>query len=151
MACISYLDFCFEPTKVHNAEASLHNQWLPNWLNHLISGSHPGTIPMEACYIQTPLNKAAWQHHLLDYPYQDLVKFFLESISEGFWVGYNGSNLQSAGKNLTGATAHPDVVYKYLHHELSLRQMSGPYPTSACLDMHISTFGVISKNNQPDK
>ena len=86
-----------------------------------------------------------------DYPYQDLVKFFLERISNGFQVGYNGSNFQSAGKNLTSATAHPDVVDKYLHHELSLGWMSGLYPTSACPDVHISRFGVIPKNHQPDK
>ena len=115
MACIVYLDFCFEPTEVHNVEASC-DQWLPDWLNHLISGSHSGTIPMESRHTQTRLNKAAWQHHLQDYPYQDLVKFFLESISNGFWMGYNGSTLQSTRKNLTSAIAYPDVVDKYLYH-----------------------------------
>ena len=64
MVYIIYLDICFEPAEVHNTEASFYDQWLPTWLDHLISGSHPGTIPMEACHIQTPLNKAAWQHHL---------------------------------------------------------------------------------------
>ena len=59
MACIIYLDFCFECTEAHNAEVSLHDQWLLDWLNHLIPGSHPATIPMEAHHIQTPLNKAA--------------------------------------------------------------------------------------------
>ena len=39
MACIIYLDFCFKPTKVYNAEASSYDQWLPDWLNHLICGS----------------------------------------------------------------------------------------------------------------
>ena len=151
MVYIIYLDICFEPTEVHNTEASSYNQWLPTWLDHLISGSHPGTIPMEACHIQTPLNKAAWQHHLRDYLYQDLPKFFLEGISNGFRVAYNGSNLQSAGKNLISAIAHPDVVDKYLYHELSLGQISDLYPTSACPEVHISRFGVIPKNHQPNK
>ena len=52
-------DLCFKPTEVHKAEASLYDQWLPDWLNHLISGSHSSTIPMEARQRQTPLNKAA--------------------------------------------------------------------------------------------
>ena len=153
MVCIIYiyLDFCFEPTEVHNAKASSYDQWLPNWFDHLISGSHPGAIPMEARHITTPLNKATWQHHLQDYPFQELVKFFLEGISNGFWVGYNGCNLQSAGRNLISATAHPDVVNKYLHHELLLGRMSGPFPTSACPEVHISRFGVIPKNHQPNK
>ena len=63
-------------TTVHNAEASLYDQWLLDWLNHLISGSCPATIPMGAHHILAPLNKAIWQHHLQDYPYQGLVKFF---------------------------------------------------------------------------
>ena len=121
MVCIIYLDFHFEPTKFHNIKALSYDQWLQNWFDHLISGSHPGAIPMEAHHIQASLNKAAWQHHLSDYPYQDLAKIFLESISNGFQVGHNGSNLQSAGKNLISATAHPDMLDKYLHHELSLR------------------------------
>ena len=151
MVYIIYLDVCFEPTKVHNTKASSYDQWLPTWLDHLISGSHPGTVSIEAHHIQTLLNKAAWQHHLRDYPYQDLSKSFLESISNGLWVGYNGSNLQSAGKNLISVIAHPDVVAKYLHHELSLGQMSGPYPTLACAEVHISRFGVILKNHQTNK
>ena len=107
---------------------------------------------MEACHIQTPLSKAAWQHHLQDYPYQDLVKVFLESISNGLWLGYNSSDQHSARKNLTSATAHPDVVNKCFHHELSLGQMSGPYPTSACPDVHTyQQIWVISKNHQPNK
>ena len=67
MVYIIYLDICFEPTEVHNTEASSYDHWLPAWLDHLISGSQPGTIPMEACHIENPLNKAAWQHHLRDY------------------------------------------------------------------------------------
>ena len=74
MACIVYLDLCFKPTEVHNVETS-YDQWLPDWLNHLISGSHSGTIPVEVHHTQTPLNKGVWQHHLRDYPYQDLVQF----------------------------------------------------------------------------
>ena len=113
--------------------------------------STPSTIPVEAYRIQTPLNKAAWQHYLQDYPYRDLVNFFLESISNGFRIGFNGINLKSAKKNLTSATAHPDVVDTYLHHELLLGRISGPYPTSAYPDVHVSRFGVIPKNHRPNK
>ena len=106
---------------------------------------------MEAHHIQTSLSKAAWQHHLQDHPHQDLVKFFLDSISNGFRIGFSGTNLQSAKKNLKSATDHPEVVDIYLQHELSLGRMSVPYPTSTYPDMHISRFGVIPKNHQPDK
>ena len=69
MAHIVYLNHYFKPTEVHNAEASSYDQWLAHWLNHLISGLYPDTISMEACHTQTLLNKAAWQHHLQDYPF----------------------------------------------------------------------------------
>ena len=76
----------------------------------------------------------------------ELVQFFLGKHFKWFWVRYNVSNLQSARRNLTSATAHPDVVDMYLH-ELSLGWMSGPYHTSACPDLCISRFGVIPKKN----
>ena len=31
MVYIIYLDICFEPTEVHNTEASSYDQWLPTW------------------------------------------------------------------------------------------------------------------------
>ena len=87
MVYIIYLDICFEPTEVHNTEASSYDQWLPTWLDHLISGSHPGTIPTEACHIQTPLNKAAWQHYLQDYLYQDLSTLLNTSVQSDLFGG----------------------------------------------------------------
>ena len=54
IVCIVYLDLCFKPTEVHNVEA-LYDQWLQDWLNHLISGSHSGIILVKASHIQTPL------------------------------------------------------------------------------------------------
>ena len=74
----------------------------------------------------------------------------LESISNGFRVGYNSSTLQSARKNLTRTIAHPDVTVVD-NHKLSLRRMSGPYPSSVFPGIHISRFGVIPKSHQPDK
>ena len=44
MACIKHLDFCFKPTEVHNAEASLYDQWLPGWFDYLMSESRPAKI-----------------------------------------------------------------------------------------------------------
>ena len=145
---LCYLDFDFEPTETN---AISYNRWLPDWLGHLNMVSVPSTIPVKAHHILTPLNKAAWQHHLQHHPQQDLVKFFLESISNGFHIGFNSTNLQSARKNLISATVHLDVVDTYLQHELSLGWISGPYPTSACPDVHVSRFGVIPKHHQPDK
>ena len=113
--------------------------------------SSPCKIPTEAYRIQTPLIKEGWHHHLHNHHHQDLVQYFLNSISNGFQIGFQGANLQSAKKNLLSATAHPNIVEEYLEHELSLGRMSGPYPISLCPDVHVSRFGVIPKTHQPGK
>ena len=111
----------------------------------------PTRIPPEATCIESPLIKVAWDHHLLSYPYQCLVQFFLQSLSTGFRIRFSGSKLKSAKKNLQRTVAHHKVVEDYIHHKLALRQMSGPYPSSRCRDVHINRFGIIPKNHQPDK
>ena len=58
-------------------------------------------------------------HILIPEASNELIQFFLGKHFKWFWVWYNVSNLQSARKNLTSATAHQDVVDMYLH-ELSL-------------------------------
>ena len=115
------------------------HRWVTSWYNSNGGPSH--TNPTQQNCLATSFTRL---------PKPRFSQVFLESISNGFWVGYNGSNLQSAGKNLS-ATAHLDVVDKYLHHELSLGRMLGLYPTSACPEVHISRFGVIPKNHQPNK
>ena len=113
--------------------------------------SSPHKILPEAYRIQTPLIKEVWRHHLQNYHHQDLVQYFLSSISNGFQIGFQGANPQSANKNLLSATAHPNIVEEYLEHELSLGRMSGPYPISLCPDVHVSRFGVIPKLHQSGK
>ena len=134
-----------------NTACTLYQQWLPEWLDHLPPVSAPTKIPPEATRIESPLIKVAWDHHLRSYPYQGLVQFFLQSLFTGFRIGFSGSKLQSTKKNLQSTVAQPKVVEDYIRHELALRRMSGPYPSSRCGDVHINRFGVIPKNHQPDK
>ena len=53
--------------------------------------------------------------------------------------------------NLKSSLDHPTVIDDYLHHELSLGRISGPYLASICPDVHINRFGVIPKTNQLGK
>ena len=46
---------------------------------------------------------------------------------------------------------HPKVVDKYIQDELALNRVYGPYPKSICSTEHISRFGIIPKNDQPNK
>ena len=43
------------------------------------------------------------------------------------------------------------VVDEYLQTEISLGQVAGSFPSEAIQDGHISRFGVIPKNHQPNK
>jgi len=69
----------------------------------------------------------------------------------GFRVGSDGKGLHSAKKNLQSAVDHPKIVEDYLHIELSLGRISGPYSLSMCPDVHINRFGVIPKNYQQNR
>jgi len=71
-------------------------------------------IPLMARVIKTPLLPDAWLHKLRIYPLQDLVQYFIHSVTMGFRLGSNGGMLQSPKKNLKSATDHPNVVDDYL-------------------------------------
>jgi len=94
--------------------------------------------------INAPLIPDAWLHNLRLHPHQDLVQYFMYSVTMGFRLGSKGITLQSAKKNLKSATNHPYVIDDYFEKELSLGRISGPYPPpSICPRVHINRFGVI--------
>ena len=39
--------------------------------------------------VMTPLQPDVWYHMLASYPKQDLINFFIEGITRGFWIGFN--------------------------------------------------------------
>ena len=45
-------------------------------------------------------------------------------------MGFDRSGTCSAKNNLQSAVAHPTVVGDYIHYELSLGRISGPYSPS---------------------
>ena len=128
-----------------------YSQWVQQWLSHLASIPLFSKTPTQATNILTPPRYTTWQCHLRPHPHQDLVQYFLQGISTGFRIGFDGSSTHSAKNNLKSALDHPTVIDDYLQHELLLGRISGPYLPSMCPDVHINRFGVIPKNNQPDK
>ena len=144
-----------ESSKSQGTRTLSYNQWLAAWLDCLTPLSSPCKIPPEAYRTQTPLIKEVWHYHLQNHHQQDLVQYFLTikkySISYGFQIGFHGTSLQSAKKNLVSVATHPDAVEDYLKHELSLGRMSSPYPISLYPEVHVNRFGVIPKSHQPGK
>ena len=126
--------------------------WLKIWKDHLLRSS-PLMISTAAAKIHTLLVAQEWKSHLQGYNNHKLTEFFLAGITQGFKTGFKMGNisLKSVAKNLPGALLHPEVVDKYLQHELSQHRLSGPYPATSCSQAHISRFGVIPKDHQPGK
>ena len=104
-----------EPLQQHDTKSIPYPQWLQQWLSHLTHTPLFSKTPLQASHIHTPLNHAAWLHHLRHHSHQDLVQYFLQCLSSGFRVGFDGTGTRSAKNNLQSAVAHPTVVDDYIH------------------------------------
>ncbi|XP_065908270.1 uncharacterized protein [Dysidea avara] len=146
-----FSDTLLEPIHRQDRKSVPYPQWLQQWQTHLTPIPLFNNIPLVASFVHTPLIPAAWLHHMRHHPHQDLVQYFLQSITTGFRLGSDGSATQSAKRNLQSAADYPAIVDEYLHKELSLGRISGPYPPSTFPGVQINRFGVIPKNHQQDK
>jgi len=110
-------------------------------------------VPPAATEICSPLNANNWRRLLTDHPNRLLVDFFINGITKGFRIGFTQQSkpLQSAKRNLTCALEHPDTVKTYLAEEIAAGRVAGPFPKSLVPQAHVSRFGVIPKNHQPNK
>ena len=63
-------------------------------------------------------------------------------------MGFDGSGTCSTRNKFQSAVAHPTVVNDFIHHELSLRRISGTCLLSMCPDVHNNRLRVIPKNYQ---
>ena len=110
-------------------------------------------VPSVAATVTTPLNIHGWQARLMEYPNRLLVTFFISGLTQGFRIGFNQLPvmLKSARKNLDGALQHPEVVDEYLTAEIAQHRVAGPFIKSTVPRAHVSRFGVIPKNHNPNK
>ena len=101
----------------------------------------------------TPLIPKNWALLLSSHPNQELAQFFITGISHGFRIGFKKppKPLKSAKRNLECALHHPDIVTQYLADEIAQHRIAGPFKRHVIPEAHISRFGVIPKNHQPDK
>ena len=88
---------------------------------------------------------------LASYPEQNLSKFFIEGITQGFWVDFNYqfTALKPARKNMESANLHPTVETEYLKTELKHNRVAGPFIPGAVTRGHTSRFGVILNTFYP--
>ena len=79
-----------------------------------------------------------------------LSHWYLRGLSH--WLQKLTNSLSSLlNENLECALQHPDTVSQYLVEEIAHYRVAGPFKRSTIPDAHISRFGVIPKNHQPNK
>ena len=109
-------------------------------------------LPAYLCQVVTPLKLEAWHKALSDYPDQRFAAYILRGVEQGFRIGYNPHlvKLQPARANMFSTAEQPEVVEKYLLQELSANRIVHINGSDTDL-VHCSTFGVIPKQNKPNK
>ena len=111
---------------------------------------HLGLLPSVA--MVSPLNLRQFSAELQSHPDRGKVNYVLRGIEHGFDIGFSPQfPLKSARKNKASAYEHPEVVDAYLHNEVSLGRVLGPFDSPPLPDLHISGLGVIPKAGQPGK
>ena len=130
-----------------------YEDWIPQWISNLTAADDTIRVPPSATAITTPLITGNWVSFLANHPNKQLIEFFITGISQGFRIGYNSgqSSLKSASRNLPCASHHPEIVDQYLAEECAQHRVAGPYNSTLVPDVHVSRFGVIPKNHQPNK
>lgn len=74
------------------------------------------------------------------------VNFVLQSIKEGLRLGCDKPvTLKSARKNKLLAYQHSGVIDVYLANEVRRGHVVGPFDSPPMQNLHISSFGVITK------
>ena len=109
--------------------------------------------PPELTGIRTPLAVAEWASALQAHPDRAFAHYVVEGLTRGFWIGFDRKcNLTSVATNMHSANLHPEVISSYLHREISLGRMLGPFPhTFSAPELQVNRFGVIPKGHNTGK
>ena len=100
----------------------------------------------------SPLNVELFEAELSCHLDKTKVNFVLQSIKEGLRLGCDKPvTLKSARKNKLLAYQHSGVIDVYLANEVRRGHVVGPFDSPPMQNLHISSFGVITKKGQPVK
>ena len=127
-----------------------YTEWLQDWTRLNKPSSTDIMVPLEAQHIATPLLPLEWGHLLATHPNRKLVAFFLQGLTEGFRIGYDYTcnTLKPAKTNMESALSHTAVVEDYIHKELTLSRIAGPFLQGNIQGGQVSRFGVLPKHHQ---
>ncbi|KAJ3748459.1 hypothetical protein DFH05DRAFT_1379300, partial [Lentinula detonsa] len=95
--------------------------------------------------ISSVLNKAAWDHHLQDYPDQKFVNSLLHIICCGANIGFTGDCTHpQCCKNLSLLFEHADVISTNITSQVINGCTAGPYASPPSENFHSSPLGAVT-------
>src|SRR5882724_4121453 len=122
------------------------------------SPPHPNTNPhcnhLALCPIGlpkafSPLNRDAWDLHLVDYLDHEFVNAILNIIDVGPSIGHLGPQKSQLYKNLKSATDHSVVISKEIDSLLSEGIIHGPFTQPPLPKFHCSPLGTSTHKHNP--
>ena len=109
---------------------------------------------LRMCPVTSPLFSriGAWRARLRNHPDQDLARYVLRGLEQGFRIGFDHrSKLSPAKYNMPSAREHPEVVDQYIREERSAGRILCPFAQGEIPGFHINHIGVIPKGRTSRK
>ncbi len=104
-------------------------------------------------HVQCPMVPELWGECLANHPDRAYVKFLVQSLREGFRIGFRHGlvSCHSAASNMQSADVRPDVIKDFLVAELAAGQVLGPVDPDSASCVQVNRFGLVPKGHHPGK
>ena len=112
----------------------------------LSQGPEPPFNPIpvsKPCNINVDLFESLLEFH----PDQNLVKYIVHGLRNGFDIGFTGPHSMSFPKNLKSADANKDAIRIAIEKEIRRGHTAGPFPTPPFPITHCSPIGAAPKKD----
>ena len=96
--------------------------------------------------ISTPINTTRLSQLLVQHPHRELASFLLESLTNGFRIGYQGQRFPVHSPNLFSAFLHPEMIDRALIKELHLGRIAGLFNSPPFRVFRSSGLGLVPKD-----
>ena len=91
------------------------------------------------------MNVQAFAEELTSHPDRSFVSKLLTDLREGFQIGDTGPQFSGEAPNLKSAQEYPEVVSAYMHDEVRLGHIAGPYSEPPLPYFRVNPLGVVPK------
>ena len=103
--------------------------------------------PISSHAPHTPLRPQVFARFLSSHPDSIFVSKLVQSLTDGFNIGYHGPHTPLIAPNLASALQHSQVVNEALKNEVTEKRMAGPFNTPPYNNLRCSGIGVVPKKD----